>query len=152
VHSLARIAFMTLAVGVAPARGGDGTPPAPDAERVAAGRAIYRQYCASCHGANGEGAPGWRRRDANGELPPPPHDAQGHAWRHSDAMLSRMIRQGWRDPFNKTARLTMPAFAGTLAADDIHAVIAYLKMMWTAEQRQFQRDESQRQSPPPAAR
>jgi len=63
-----------------------------------------------------------------------------------------MTMEGWRDPFNKTGLLTMPAFAGTLAPQEIRLVIAYLKTLWTPEQRQFQREESQRQPLSPAAR
>jgi len=47
-------------------------------ERVRSGRAVYEQHCASCHGAMAEGAPNWQVRDANGELPAPPHNAEGH--------------------------------------------------------------------------
>ncbi|HEX9811808.1 MAG TPA: c-type cytochrome [Burkholderiales bacterium] len=151
MRSLVSVACIVLAAGVAPAHAGNDTPVAPNSEQAASGRAIYQTYCASCHGANGEGAPAWRERDARGELPPPPHDAQGHAWRHSDAMLSRMILHGWRDPFNKTERVTMPAFTGTIAPQEVRFVIAYLKTLWTPEQRQFQREESQRQSFAPAA-
>lgn len=144
MRDLASIAIVVLAMSAAPASAGDERPLVPDAERVAAGRAIYQRYCAACHGTNGEGAPGWRRRDANGELPPPPHDMQGHTWRHSDAMLAHMILKGGRDPFNKTRRLTMPAFADTLAPRDVRAVIAFLKTLWTEEQRRFQQEENQR--------
>lgn len=137
---------------VTAARAGDVAPAAINSEFAVSGRAIYQQHCAVCHGARGEGAPAWRNRDALGELPAPPHDPQGHTWRHSDAMLSRMILQGWRDPFNRTERLTMPAFAGTLTPQEIRSVIAYFKTLWTPEQRKFQREESQRQSLSPTAR
>ena len=113
-----------------------------DADRVNAGRKIYEQNCASCHGANAEGAPNWQERDAQGELPAPPHNAEGHTWRHSDAQLYEMVGQGWRDPFNKTKRLTMPAFGKTLLPEQIHSVIGYLKTLWTPEERQFQSEES----------
>lgn len=113
-----------------------------DADRVNAGRKIYEQHCASCHGANAEGAPNWQERDAKGELPAPPHNAEGHTWRHSDAQLHEMVSKGWRDPFNKTKRLTMPAFGETLSPEQIYQVIDYLKMLWTPEERQFQSEES----------
>lgn len=119
--------------------------PQPDAELVELGHTVYQQYCASCHGAQGEGAPDWKKRNERGELPPPPHDETGHTWRHSDAMLYRMISEGWQDPFNKTGHLTMPPFKDILTPHEIKAVIAYLKTLWTAEQRQFQREESQDQ-------
>jgi mono/diheme cytochrome c family protein len=119
-----------------------------DSRRVKSGRAVYEQYCASCHGAKAEGAPNWQERDANGELPAPPHNAEGHTWRHSDADLYEMVNKGWRDPFNRTKQLTMPAFGGVLSPEQIRAVITYLKTFWTPEQTQFQLEESQGHSFP----
>jgi len=110
--------------------------------RVRSGRAVYEQHCASCHGATAEGASNWQVRDANGELPAPPHNAEGHTWRHSDAELYEMVSKGWRDPFNKTTRLTMPAFGSVLSPDQIRTVISYLKTLWTPEQTEFQSEES----------
>ena len=136
------IATMIAAAShVAIARAADGLP-ALDPGLVDSGRKVYQQSCASCHGSNAEGAPNWQKRDENGEMPAPPHNAEGHTWRHSDAMLYDMIRRGLRDPFNKTTRLTMPAFAGELSPRQIRAVIAYLKTLWTPEERQFQTEES----------
>ena len=76
-------------------------------------------------------------------MPPPPHDETGHTWRHSDAMLYRMIAEGWRHPFNKSDRLTMPAFEERMTAQEIQSVIDYLKTLWTDEQREYQKTESQ---------
>lgn len=135
--------FLGLIAGSAQA--GQATPPADDIEL---GRSVYAQYCASCHGKDAEGAPAWQRPNALGELPAPPHNSDGHTWRHSDAELYEMIAKGWRDPFNKSASLTMPAFEEQLRPEQINAVIAYLKTLWTVDQQQFQRDENQ-QSPPP---
>lgn len=114
-------------------------------ETVALGRTVYVQHCAACHGAEGAGAERWQTPDSLGELPPPPHDATGHTWKHSDAMLYRIVSSGWRDPFNRTERLTMPAFAGALSPREIEAVVVYLKTLWTPEQRSFQRRESENQ-------
>lgn len=133
---------LLLVVGLAACRTERAGPPALDAERVALGRRVYAHYCASCHGAQGEGAPDWEVRDARGELPPPPHGPAGHTWKHSDAMLYRIISEGWRDPFNKTDQLTMPAFAAVLSPEEIRAVVTYLKTLWTEEQRRFQWEES----------
>lgn len=110
---------------------------------VEMGRAVYDQFCASCHGKQAEGTAEWQRPDAKGELPAPPHNSTGHTWRHSDTELAEMIAQGWRDPFNKTDRLTMPAFEAVLKPNEISAVIAYLKTLWTSEQRQFQAEKTQ---------
>ncbi|MAZ06069.1 cytochrome c [Marinobacter sp. SS8-8] len=110
---------------------------------VIQGRQIYEQYCAACHGRQGEGAANWKKPDDKGEMPPPPHDETGHTWRHSDAMLYRMIAEGWRHPFNKSDRLTMPAFEKRMTAQEIQSVIDYLKTLWTDEQREYQKTESQ---------
>lgn len=118
---------------------------AGDKQTLQLGAQVYARSCASCHGANGEGAPRWSEPDPRGELPPPPHDSTGHTWRHADGMLYRIIRDGWRDPFNRTTRLTMPAFGNTLTAEETRAVIAYLKTGWTAEQREAQRNESMKE-------
>lgn len=122
-----------------------------DPERVKAGRIVYGQHCASCHGARAEGAPAWQRPDAQGEMPAPPHDAEGHTWKHSDAMLYRIVMHGWRDPFNKTSRLTMPGFSQILSPGEVREVIAYLKTLWTPEQRRFQGEESKKGPFPPGA-
>ena len=123
-------------------RGEEGSPP-PDPDVMALGRPIYGQYCASCHGPAGEGQPDWEVPNDLGELPAPPHDSTGHTWKHSDAMLYHIVLQGWRDPFNKTDRLTMPAFEEVLTPTQIRAVTTYLKTLWTPEQQQFQWQESQ---------
>lgn len=67
-------------------------------------------------------------------------------------MLYRIVQQGWRDPFNKTDRLTMPAFHGQLSHRQTIAVIAYLKTLWTPEQRRFQQEESEHQPFPAASK
>lgn len=116
--------------------------------RVEQGREIYQQHCQACHGPEGRGLTDkWRQRDGLGELPPPPHDPSGHTWRHSDAMLYQMISEGWRDPFSRSDRLTMPAFGEVIEPQEIEAVINYLKTLWTEEQRVYQRQQTDRQQP-----
>jgi mono/diheme cytochrome c family protein len=60
-------------------------------------------------------------------------------------MLYEMVVKGWRDPFNKTKRLTMPAFGDALSAEQIRSVITYLKTLWTPEQRGYQSEENRSQ-------
>lgn len=127
---------------IAACTGRDEAPPEPDAEAVALGRAVYAGHCAACHGPAGEGAADWRTPNELGELPAPPHDSTGHTWKHADAMLYHIVRQGWRDPFNRTDRLTMPAYEEILSPEETRAVIIYLKTLWTPQQRAFQREES----------
>jgi mono/diheme cytochrome c family protein len=113
-----------------------------DTPQLEDGKKVYRQYCASCHGIQGEGMPNWEEQNALGELPAPPHGPEGHTWKHSDAMLYRIVAEGWRDPWNKTDRLTMPAYQEILAPSEIRDVVDYLKTLWTQEQRHHQADES----------
>lgn len=114
-----------------------------EAKLLEEGKRIYQQYCAGCHGIQGEGQPNWDKQNSLGELPAPPHNSQGHTWKHSDAMLYRLVAEGWRDPWNETERLTMPAFGDTLTPKQIRLVIDYLKTLWTPEQRRHQKEESQ---------
>jgi mono/diheme cytochrome c family protein len=135
--------LLAVLTAMAPgATGATDTPLPADPRLVSAGGAIYQRSCASCHGAHGEGVHAWQRPDAHGELPAPPHGSTGHTWKHSDAMLYRIVQLGWRDAFNKTERLTMPPFNGQLSREETIAVITYLKTLWTPKQRQFQAEES----------
>jgi len=122
-------------------------PPLDPAE-VARGRGVHAQYCASCHGPRAEGARNWTQPDARGNMPPPPHDDSGHTWRHSDRQLTELIRNGWRDAFNKTEELTMPPFKDKLTDEEIRAVVAYFKSLWSEEHRRWQLDESRRGAVP----
>ena len=117
--------------------------PTLDPGHVTRGREVYVEHCASCHGADAQGAPDWQQPDARGDLPPPPHDDSGHTWRHPDAQLTEIIRDGLRDQFNKTPELTMPPFGPDQLTDhDIADVIAYFKSLWSPEHRQFQEQQN----------
>ena len=152
-RSLTHTVMVLLALGAAMARAGETGPPPLDQKQVEAGRIVYQKYCASCHGARAEGEANWETPNTQGELPSPTHNADGHTWKHSDEMLYRMTSEGWRDPFNKTERPTMPPFREQLSPQEIRNVIIYLKTLWTEEQRQFQWEETQvRGAFPPQAR
>ncbi|MBI3979693.1 MAG: cytochrome c [Chloroflexi bacterium] len=127
---------------------GPGPLPAVDPSEVTRGRQVYAQQCAGCHGQNAEGAPNWQQLDARGNLPPPPHDDRGHTWRHGDAQLAAIIREGMRDPFNRTPELTMPPFKDGLSDEEVAAVIAYFKSLWSADHRRFQEEENRKPTMP----
>lgn len=124
--------------------------PALDRAQVTRGRDLYVLACASCHGPKAEGAPNWQQPDSRGNLPPPPHDDRGHTWRHPDAQLAGIVRGGLGDPFNKTPELTMPPFGDALAEEEIAAIIAYLKSLWSPEHRSYQEEQNQRPDAPMA--
>jgi mono/diheme cytochrome c family protein len=111
------------------------------------GHLIYTQYCAACHGIDGQGqypeAP--FEPDRTGRIGAPPHDDTGHTWHHSDVLLIRYVTEGG---FTDPERFhPMPPFGNILSDEQIVFVIAYIKTMWTDEQRVMQRrltEEEQR--------
>lgn len=107
------------------------------AKEIEAGRDLYAQVCASCHGANLEGQADWKRRLDNGRMPAPPHDQTGHSWHHADQDLFA-ITKGGVAAVVPGYESDMPAFDGILADDEIKAVLAYIKSTWPERQRSFQ--------------
>jgi len=97
-------------------------------QQVAQGERIYRENCASCHGADAAGTPNWREPDASGKFPPPPLNGTAHAWHHPKNMLRMTIRRGGI-PIGGS----MPAFADKLSDDEIEAVIAWIQSHWNDE-------------------
>jgi mono/diheme cytochrome c family protein len=138
----ALVAAGTLGWALQPADGspvvinGTEVPPLPrlDSERVAQGEQLYRQYCAGCHGANLEGAPDWRKRLADGSLPPPPHDSSGHTWHHPDELLARIILEGGEKLYGGT----MPAFGNRLTREQANMILEYFKSRWGKDEREYQ--------------
>jgi mono/diheme cytochrome c family protein len=117
-------------------------PAAPNSEVYRLDQTVYNTQCASCHGVNGEGqfpdAP--LERDVTGRYGAPPHDDTGHTWHHDDDLLLRIVREGGMgDPVNF---YVMPAFETVLSKEEMEAVIAYIKTMWTPEQQAAQHERT----------
>jgi mono/diheme cytochrome c family protein len=93
-------------------------------QHAAAGRPLYLQHCASCHGMQGEGAAQWRRRQADGSFPPPPLNGTGHAWHHPLKALHATIANG---------QGKMPGWGDRLATAEILAIIAWFQSQWPDE-------------------
>ncbi|MCI0395101.1 MAG: copper resistance protein CopC [Chloroflexi bacterium] len=116
-------------------------PPLPtlDPAEIALGRAVYGEHCAACHGVNLEGHPNWQEYNEDGSFRPPPHDATGHTWHHSDSLLIETIRLGGeRLTGNLEGLSNMPPFGEVLSDEEIAAVLAFIKSTWPEETRQFQ--------------
>nr|WP_246805130.1 cytochrome c [Mesorhizobium mediterraneum] len=107
-----------------------------DARVIARGEAVYVAHCASCHGKNLEGQPGWKAQDKDGFLPAPPHDESGHTWHHPDTLLFRITKLGVAEAANlKDYKTRMPAFGGILTDADIIAALSYIKSRWPDDMR-----------------
>lgn len=118
-------------------------PAAPESETYTLGQSVYNTQCAACHGINGEGqfpdAP--LERDITGRFGAPPHDETGHTWHHDDDLIIRMVVEGGMgDPVNF---YSMPAFESILSDEEVRAVIAYIKTLWTPEIQETQGERTQ---------
>jgi mono/diheme cytochrome c family protein len=102
---------------------------AGNAKLVALGKTVYRDRCASCHGANLEGQANWKERLPNGRLRAPPHDATGHTWHHPDNQLFDLTKNGVAGVL-PGYQSDMPAFKTVLSDREIWAVLAYIKSTW----------------------
>ena len=65
-----RIIVTALCAIVAGCGGKSAADPKNEAQ-VAAGKRVYEEQCASCHGARREGQANWRERRPDGRLPAP---------------------------------------------------------------------------------
>ncbi len=115
-----------------------------DARQVAQGRQVYAEKCASCHGANLEGQPGWKQELPEGGRTAPPHDQTGHTWHHPDAYLFEATKYGGQSVSPPDYKNNMPAFGETLSDQQIWAVLAYIKSRWPPEIQQAQREANER--------
>ena len=97
------------------------------------GERLYQQHCASCHGQDLTGATNWRTPNADGSYPPPPHDASGHTWHHSDDTLIDLIRHGSDFPQTR-----MPAFGDRLSENEVASILEFLKASWGEQERSYQ--------------
>ena len=110
-------------------------------ERLSAGRQIYGERCAACHGKNLEGQPNWKVRLPNGRLPGPPHDASGHTWHHSDAELFLITKKGVAAVV-PGYESEMPMFEGVLSDGEINTVLDFIKSTWPERERVYQQDRT----------
>jgi mono/diheme cytochrome c family protein len=89
-------------------------PLLPEATPVIDAASLYAQYCAGCHGPNGEGT------DAVSLA----LNSKGFLDRTDDALLYQLTAQGRPEQ-------GMPAFAGVLSNEEINALVAFIRA-WEA--------------------
>ncbi len=95
---------------------------------VSQGARVFQENCASCHGKQAGGAPGWKRMGPDGKYPPPPLDGTGHAWHHPLNMLFHVVKNG-----SPGGQGNMPAWNGKLTDEEIVAAIAWFQSKWPDE-------------------
>ena len=116
------------------------SPPELDLNMVAGGADLYSQFCASCHGANLEGAPDWQVMNPDGSFLPPPQDSTGHTWHHGDDLLVEIILEGSEFPQSR-----MPAFGDRLTEFEVLSVLEFFKSTWGPQERAVQREVTLRE-------
>jgi len=137
--AVAVVAVASLAQGARPQQAEGlsflGEPVTP--EQLGLGQEVYAANCASCHGANLEGQPDWKRRLDTGRMPAPPHDESGHTWHHADRALFTITKLGV-GAIVPGYESDMPAFGDLLSDAEIAAALAYIKSTWPERERGFQ--------------
>lgn len=107
---------------------------------IARGEAIYVARCASCHGGRLAGQVDWQSPRADGKMPAPPHNSDGHTWHHDSEMLVGITKHGLVPPLAPADyRSDMPAFAGVLSDEEIWAVLSFIASTWNEEAKGWQR-------------
>ncbi len=106
--------------------------PYDDPVAAASGKVLYEDNCASCHGADLAGQPGWQIPDQDGFMPAPPHDKTGHTWHHPDRLLFEITKFGTEAYVGGTYKSNMAGFDGSLSDEQILATLAYIKSTWSA--------------------
>jgi len=98
------------------------------------GKTLYRQWCAGCHGATGNGdGPNAKALP----VPPAKHSSRQAMSARSDDALFDTIEAGG-SVMNRSHR--MPAFGGSLGTPDIRALVAYIRTLCKCQGPQWSRD------------
>lgn len=118
----------------------------PETIDLAAGKVLYAEACASCHGANLEGQENWRTPDSDGRLPAPPHDESGHTWHHGDQALFAYTKLGGTALMAERGMdfdSGMPGFSDQLSDQDIWNILGYIKSTWSVRVQKIQAERTE---------
>ncbi len=96
-------------------------------ERVTAGRNLYEENCAACHGEKGVGeiSENGSKVDENGLPLAPAMNDSAHAWHHHDEQLIGTILNG--SPRNERM---LPWKEHGVTRKDAESLVAYIKSLW----------------------
>lgn len=109
---------------------------APDLE---AGKRLYDEYCADCHGENAVGQDPKRRAgglDENKVMIAPALNGTAHTWHHPPKLLYRYIDKG-----SIIRKSPMPSFGDELNRQEILSIISYFQSLWSGKKRQWYLDK-----------
>ena len=124
-----------------------GVPVQPEIVNIGAGKILYAQNCASCHGAHLEGQKDWRKESTEGVYPGPPHDETGHSWHHGDGLLFTYTKYGGTATLAarglKDIKSGMPGFGSKLSDQEIWDILAFIKSTWSQRVRDLQAQRTQ---------
>lgn len=113
-----------------------------DGRDIGAGKVLYEEHCASCHGARLEGQPNWQSPNDDGTLPAPPHDVTGHTWHHDNQLLYDYTALGGEGALAErgitNVKSTMPGFADVMTEEEIWNVLAYIRSTWPERVQEIQ--------------
>lgn len=107
------------------------------------GEANYNMLCGHCHGYEGEGQleATIANTRALGMNLVPPANADGHMWEHPDQLLIRVVQEGIQNPLDQFPMAAFGegfAIGPGLTESEIRAILEYIKLFWTDEQRAHQ--------------
>ena len=102
---------------------------------VAAGRIIYADSCAGCHGENLEGKMVPSAAGSDEMVLAPPHDGSGHTWQHPDQVLFDLTKYGASGVIclEPGDNKDMPVFEDVLIDEQIVSVLSFIKSTWPEE-------------------
>ncbi len=95
------------------------------------GEAIYKAECASCHGKDMEGQPGWQTAGQEGRQAAPPLAGETPASRRTFPELVSITRLGVVPPQTGQAG-SHPAFAGKLTERQMENLVHFIQSRWPA--------------------
>ena len=137
------LAFLVTIIGVAVLSGNkSGQTASGNALDIATGKRLYQQNCASCHGVDLKGQKNWRKANADGSFPAPPHNEEGHTWHHNDEVLFNYTKLGGKGIADlmgyKNPNSRMPAYKDRLSDEEVWAILGYIKSTWPHKIRDIQ--------------
>lgn len=127
--SVSKIATISIFLLAACSPGSGESPTVPGrwytAAQLDAGRVLYADNCAECHGADGSGTADWRKPGPDGRYPPPPLNGTAHTWHHALDQLDGTIANG-----GMRFGGVMPGFGQSLNQGQRLAIVAYIQSLW----------------------